>query len=331
MRDSQSPLARLRGLFAGASADAEMREEFESHLAMHIDENIRRGMSPEEARRDALIAAGGMTLAAEAVRERRGLAVDRIARALTCATRENALAQQGLFGGGDSHRGARHRRQRGDVHDHQCGGASSAAVSRSGSPRFDFAQGQDGDMGVVRDRTYAEWERSAKSVAISTSGPRSALFTLGDGAESVDGRNATASYFRVLGVRPRIGRVFTAEEDTPNGPRVIVLSEQFWRRRSRRIPRVIGRVLSVDGKPTTVVGVMPASLRPNKVRSSGFQSDRCRRAPGTTHYFMVTARLCRRRVDRGRARRTGDDRDSVRGSRAASAFERTKPERCCRS
>ena len=56
------------------SADDELREEMAYHLELHIAENIRRGMSPEAARRDALIAAGGLTAAAEAAGERRGLA-----------------------------------------------------------------------------------------------------------------------------------------------------------------------------------------------------------------------------------------------------------------
>src|SRR5262245_50000825 len=66
-------LARLRGLFAGSSADDDLRAELEAHLEMEIDENIRRGMSPEEARRQARIASGGMTQAAEAVRDQRGI------------------------------------------------------------------------------------------------------------------------------------------------------------------------------------------------------------------------------------------------------------------
>src|SRR5262245_4844070 len=73
MRILRVLVARLRGTIAGDRADADLREEMESHLAMHVDENIRRGMSPDEARRQALIAAGGLTVAAEAARERRGL------------------------------------------------------------------------------------------------------------------------------------------------------------------------------------------------------------------------------------------------------------------
>ena len=69
-------------------ADAALRAEMEAHLAMHIDENIRRGMSPEQARRDALIAAGGLTLAAETVHERRAFAsVENLATDLRYAAR----------------------------------------------------------------------------------------------------------------------------------------------------------------------------------------------------------------------------------------------------
>src|SRR5581483_904873 len=56
-------------------ADEDLRAELEAHLEMHVAENVRRGMTPDEARRDALIAAGGLTLAAESVRERRGVPV----------------------------------------------------------------------------------------------------------------------------------------------------------------------------------------------------------------------------------------------------------------
>src|SRR5262249_59512226 len=66
-------LARLRGLFAGPRADDDLREELESHLEMETAELVRRGMDPETARRRARIASGGVTQAAEAVREQRGL------------------------------------------------------------------------------------------------------------------------------------------------------------------------------------------------------------------------------------------------------------------
>ena len=73
MRFIRSALARIAGAFSGQSADDDMREEFEAHVEMETAENIRRGMSPDEARRQALLAAGGLTQAAEAVRDQRGL------------------------------------------------------------------------------------------------------------------------------------------------------------------------------------------------------------------------------------------------------------------
>ncbi len=67
--------------------------------------------------------------------------------------------------------------------------------------------------------------------------------------------------FRVLGVEPVLGRGFTAEEDTPNGPSVIVLGHDVWQRRFGADPSVIGRTIEVNGRASEVVGVMPAGFR----------------------------------------------------------------------
>ena len=64
-------LARITGLATGHSRDAELREELEAHLEMATAENIRRGMAPDEARRQALLASGGLTFASEAVHAQR--------------------------------------------------------------------------------------------------------------------------------------------------------------------------------------------------------------------------------------------------------------------
>ena len=66
-------LARLTGLFTGHRADDELREEMEAHIEMETAEFIRRGMLPAEARRQALLASGGLTAAAEDVRAQRSL------------------------------------------------------------------------------------------------------------------------------------------------------------------------------------------------------------------------------------------------------------------
>jgi hypothetical protein len=61
--------ARVTGLFRTHWRERELAAEFQSHLQMHIDDNIRAGMSPEQARRDALVKFGGMETAKESVRE----------------------------------------------------------------------------------------------------------------------------------------------------------------------------------------------------------------------------------------------------------------------
>ena len=69
----RAALARIAGVFRKDTADDDLREEMQAHLEMEIAENVRRGMSPGEARRQALLASGGITAAADAVRDQRGL------------------------------------------------------------------------------------------------------------------------------------------------------------------------------------------------------------------------------------------------------------------
>jgi hypothetical protein len=73
MRSLRALLLRVGGLFRKDQHDADLSSELESHLRMHIEENLRAGMSPEEARRQALIKLGGVEQTKEMVRERRGL------------------------------------------------------------------------------------------------------------------------------------------------------------------------------------------------------------------------------------------------------------------
>ncbi len=73
MRQFRALGARLHGMFRGEPADRELSAELESHLQMHIDDNLRSGMSPDQARRDALIKLGGVEQAKQVYRERKGL------------------------------------------------------------------------------------------------------------------------------------------------------------------------------------------------------------------------------------------------------------------
>ena len=71
----------------------------------------------------------------------------------------------------------------------------------------------------------------------------------------------SASLLPALGRRPGLGRGFTAEEDRPGGPPVAILSDGLWKRRFAGDPGVVGRTVLLDGRATTVVGIMPADFR----------------------------------------------------------------------
>jgi hypothetical protein len=73
MRAARAFLLRLMNLFDQGRKERELAEEFESHLAMQIEDNLRAGMSPEQARREALLKSGGLETSKEACRDRRGL------------------------------------------------------------------------------------------------------------------------------------------------------------------------------------------------------------------------------------------------------------------
>jgi predicted permease len=84
---------------------------------------------------------------------------------------------------------------------------------------------------------------------------------IGDGQpERLTSVPVTQNFFPLLGVEPQIGRQFSAEESKQNGPRVAMLSDGLWRRKFAGDPSIIGRALSFDGGPITVVGVLPATF-----------------------------------------------------------------------
>ena len=78
-----------------------------------------------------------------------------------------------------------------------------------------------------------------------------------DRAERFEGQRVSASYFRVLGVSPAIGRDFDAADDQPGAPNVVIISYAVWRQRFAGDPAIIGRALTLDDVPHVVIGVMP--------------------------------------------------------------------------
>ena len=107
--------------------------------------------------------------------------------------------------------------------------------------------------GEVAD--YRRRARTLRDVAAWSDGQ---VNLTGDGEpERVAAASVTASTFPVLGVEARLGRTFSAGEDVPNGPRVVVLGYALWNRRYGADPTIVGRTVQIDGQPYQVVGVMP--------------------------------------------------------------------------
>jgi putative ABC transport system permease protein len=79
--------------------------------------------------------------------------------------------------------------------------------------------------------------------------------------DGADGLRVSADFFRVLGIRPALGREFVPEELEPGGPKVAVLGDDFWRRRFGADSAVVGRTIRLEDEVFTIVGVMPPGFR----------------------------------------------------------------------
>ena len=79
--------------------------------------------------------------------------------------------------------------------------------------------------------------------------------------EFVNGVRVSADFFRVIGVHPALGRDFTAEEDSPGGEPVMILTDSLWRRRFGGDPQLLGKTVAINARDFTVVGVMPPGFR----------------------------------------------------------------------
>src|SRR5438067_7625615 len=80
-------------------------------------------------------------------------------------------------------------------------------------------------------------------------------------AERVSCVSVTLNFFKVVGLAPQLGRIFTEEEDRVGAPPVVVISDRLWQRAFNRDPRVLGRSVNLHDQNFTVIGVMPPQMR----------------------------------------------------------------------
>jgi len=113
----------------------------------------------------------------------------------------------------------------------------------------------------------------------------------GDRPEQARGIHTSHEFFRLFGVPIVAGRAFTAEEDRPKGPNVVLISEGLWRRRFGGDSGVVGKPISLGGEPYTIIGVVGSAFdfNPTPDLFLPFQAD-----PDSTqqaHFFTAAARL----------------------------------------
>jgi len=256
--------SRTRAWLSPRAVDQDFASELDSHLAMLIDENIRRGMSPEEARRAARIRLGGVTQLKETNRELRSLPVIETflqdARYAIRMLRKNpgftAVAILTLALGI---------------------GANTAIFSvvyavllkplpYANPNQLVSAFQANIQEGVPEDGTsypnFEEW-RAQNHVFSDLSTINFHQLTLtGSGEPSVVNTCVvTPQHFALLDVKPLQGRIFYPDDGKQGAPPVVILSENLWRGALGADPKIVGSSITLDKRPFTVVGIMPAAFR----------------------------------------------------------------------
>ena len=105
--------------------------------------------------------------------------------------------------------------------------------------------------------------RDQSDVFEQTAPFRFVYFNLSDGRanpERVQGLRVTSDFFRLIGVKPALGRLFLPEEERPGGDRAVLLANGFWQQRYGSDPAIVGKTVILEGEPHTVAGVLPEFL-----------------------------------------------------------------------
>jgi putative ABC transport system permease protein len=245
----------LGGLFGRQRRDRELADEIESHLQMHIDDNLHAGMSPEEARRQALVKLGGVEQTKERYRERRGIPwLETLVRNVCFGfhmLRKNpgstAVMMLTLVLGI---------------------GANTAIFTvvyatllaplpyRHAERLVNVWSKLQGHRNWVSAGDFREWkQRSTAFEELNACGTDDFNINTEDRPEFVNGMEATPGYYGMLGNPVFLGRNFLPKEGEPGKNHVVILTQRLWRHLGAN-PKIIGQAMQINGEPYTVVGVI---------------------------------------------------------------------------
>jgi putative ABC transport system permease protein len=265
---------RARERVSGPTPEREMDEEMRFHLEMATRRNVERGMSPDEAHRQALAAFGGVVQHQESARD------DVPGQWLDGARQDFRYAVRTLL------------RNPGFavsvVLTLALGiGANTAIFSVVNGvllrplpipepDKFTFigwSFGKAGDVIAALSPPEIDYLRRHGSAFSAVTTYRTSARTLGgvERAESIRGLRIAPQFFDVVGGPPIIGRRFAADEEKPGGPAVVILSDALWRTAFAADRGVIGKQIRLDDSSFTVVGVTPADFRVPGAPPDGIQ------------------------------------------------------------
>ena len=287
-------ILRFSGMFAKRRGDAQLEEELQSHFEMLVEENLQRGMPAEEARRAAKLALGGAEQIKEAVRDQRGLPfleslVADIRFALRMLRKNPGFAAVAIL-------------------TLALGiGANTAVFSVVNAVLLrpldvkdpsHLAYVQEHWHGIFPNVSVGNFidvkQQNRSFEALAASNEVSFNLSTPQAPERVEGEYATGDYFTTFGVRPVAGRLFTADDDTPNSAHVVLISERLWRGRLNADPAIVSRQLRINGTPYSVVGILPSTFDPLLTATDvwipeAFTSQQL--ADHDDHYLSVVGRL----------------------------------------
>ncbi|PYV87464.1 MAG: permease [Acidobacteria bacterium] len=262
------------------SLDRELDAEMTAHLELAIEENLRRGLSAEDARREALVRFGGVEQAKEQHREVRGLPVlDVLVQDLRFSFRTMgrdlaftviALLILGLGIGANV--------------------AVFSVVNTillrplpfSDPQRLVWIQGpqREGGLSAVTYsvdgfEAYQQRNQTLESVTayMPFYGPSDYKLTGRGEPQPVSGVRVACSFFETLGVQPTLGQLFSADECRKNGSRAVLLSYFFWKTQFSGDPSIVGQAITLNNTPVTVAGVLPSTFDFGSVFAPGTKMD----------------------------------------------------------
>jgi predicted permease len=258
MRSLRVFRARLAGLFGRARRDREFQDELASHLALHVEDNLRAGMTPAEAERAARLRLGGLDQARELYRAQQGLPLlETFAQDVRVGLRTMrkspsftavALAVLALGIGANT------------VMFSVVNALLLRALPYPDAGRLMRVQTLNAEGGAfataVPDfQEFRTRNRNLSGLASYYSGP----FDVTDGGEPerIRALVVSSNLLGVLGVRPAIGRDLEARDERWGDHRVALLTDEFWRRRFAADPALLGRQVRLNAQPFTVVGILP--------------------------------------------------------------------------